>query len=138
MFATDLSAASLKALSYAISYANRRKRRLVLLHMLSPVPEVEGDRWYTANDVVRMSEEAERAMRGRLLELVSKAKLELEPMCIARVGQPVDGILPGNCMRWELSGIESAQRGNLTPPVLNRLRYHVQRRLAGVDGSRVK
>lgn len=93
LLATDLSPESLIALPHAISYANRRKTRLVLLHMLSPVPHVDSNRWYTADDVVQMRQEAEEAARCRLLELVSKTRLELEPMCIAQVGSPVDGIV---------------------------------------------
>lgn len=93
VFATDLTPESLVALPHAISYANRRKTRLALLHVLSPVPHVDGNRWYTASDVVEMRHEAEAAMKCRLLELVSNSRLELEPMCIAQVGSAVDGII---------------------------------------------
>jgi nucleotide-binding universal stress UspA family protein len=93
LFATDFSDESMAALPYALSFANRRKTRLVLLHMLSAVPHAESNRWYTASDVVRMRKEAEASARQRLLDLVSTTRLEPEPMCIAAVGSAVEGIV---------------------------------------------
>lgn len=97
LFATDLSTESLAALPYAVSLANRRKTRLVLLHMLAPVPQTNSTRWYTASDVVQMRKEAEASTRRQLLDLVSVTKLELEPMCIASVGSAVEGIVETAC-----------------------------------------
>jgi nucleotide-binding universal stress UspA family protein len=52
LFPTDFSDTSLRALPYAISFTNEQQARLVLLHMLSPVPEIQGNRWYTPQDVI--------------------------------------------------------------------------------------
>jgi len=93
LFATDFSDESLVALPYAMSYANRRNTRLVLLHVLSPVPDVEGGRWYTAQDVVeRRKQDIEDAQR-RLRALVPPNSLAVEPLCIARFGTPIDSIV---------------------------------------------
>lgn len=97
LFATDLSTESLAALPYAVSFANRRKTRLVLLHMLPPVPQTDSNRWYTASDVVQIRKEAEASVRRQLLDLVSATKLELEPVCIASFGSAVDGIVKTAC-----------------------------------------
>jgi nucleotide-binding universal stress UspA family protein len=48
LFPTDFTDDSLRALPHAASFANEQKTRLVLLHVLGPVPEVLGNRWYTA------------------------------------------------------------------------------------------
>lgn len=93
IFATDFTNASLAALPYAISFANQRRARLVLLHMLDPVPHVEDNRWYTADDVVLIRKGAQLRALERLKQLTAGAKLELEPMCIAEYGEPAEGIL---------------------------------------------
>lgn len=104
LFATDFSEQSLIALPYAASYANRRRTSLVLLHMLSPVPQVEGNRWYTASDVVQLRSQAESDTRRRLLELASTVRLEVEPKAIAQVGTAVEGIV-GVARRLNALGI---------------------------------
>lgn len=92
LFATDLSEESLIGLPYAVSYANRRKTKLVLVHILSPIPHVDGSRWYTADDVVRMREQALDIVRRRLCELVSQSSLE-QSICIAQYGEGVAEII---------------------------------------------
>ncbi len=93
IFATDFSEESIGALSHAISYANRRKTQLVLLHVLSPVPHVEGSRWYTAQDVIEMRKKAIEDAQLRLRALVPPNALAVEPLCIARYGAAVDCIV---------------------------------------------
>lgn len=93
LFATDFSDESLRALPYAMSYANRRNAQLVLLHVLSPVPHVEGNRWYTAQDVFEMRKQAIEDAQQRLRALVRQNALAVEPISIARFGEPVDCIV---------------------------------------------
>ena len=93
LFATDFSEASLNALPHAASLANLRKAKLVLLHVLSPVPEVNGSRWYTAADVMEMRAKAEPAARSRMQQLVANLHLGVEPLSMARWGAPAEGIL---------------------------------------------
>jgi nucleotide-binding universal stress UspA family protein len=93
LFATDLTQESLVGLPYAVSYANRRKTRLVLVHILPPVPHVDRDRSYTADDVARIRQQALQIVRHRLSELVSQTRLEIEPMCIAQYGDGIDEIV---------------------------------------------
>ncbi len=93
LFATDFSEASLRALPHAASLANLRRTKLVLLHMLSPVPQVEGNRWYMPNDVVEMRAAAEVAARKRLHDLLANIDLAVEPTFIADFGESAQGIL---------------------------------------------
>jgi nucleotide-binding universal stress UspA family protein len=93
LFATDFSDESLSALPYAVSYANRRNTQLVLLHVLSPVPHLDGSRWYTAQDVTDMRKKAIEDAQRRLRELVSPDDLAVEPLCIARFGIPEECIV---------------------------------------------
>jgi nucleotide-binding universal stress UspA family protein len=93
LFATDFSDASLRALPHATSLANRRGSNLVLLHILPPVPEIEGHRWYTASDVVKMRRAAESGARKRLEQLIANFRLVAEPQFVVNVGEPAEGIL---------------------------------------------
>ena len=93
LFATDFSDASLKALPHAISLANQRGSNLVLLHVLAPVPNIEGDRWYTAADVVEMRGAAESGARERLQQLIANVRLAAEPQFVVDFGEPAEGIL---------------------------------------------
>jgi len=93
LFATDFSDASLKALPHAISLANQRGSNLVLLHILSAVPDVEGHRWYTAADVVEMRRAAESDARKRLQPLIANIPLAAEPQLAVNFGEPAEGIL---------------------------------------------
>ena len=93
LFATDFSEASLNALPYATSLANQRRTKLVLLHMLSPVPEFEHTRRYTATDVINMRAAADAAIQRRLRHLVANVHLEFEPTFMTDFGEPAEGIL---------------------------------------------
>ena len=76
LFATDFGEASLLALPEAISFANQFAAKLVLLHVLPFVPPLSGSRWYTANDVIEMRENAHRDGLQRLQELTRNARLQ--------------------------------------------------------------
>ena len=93
LFATDFSEASLRALPYATSLAIQRKTKLVLLHMLSSVPAIEGHRWYTASDVVEMRDAAESEARKHLQQLIANVPLAAESQCIVEFGEAAEGIL---------------------------------------------
>jgi nucleotide-binding universal stress UspA family protein len=103
LFATDFSEASLEALPYAASFANQRRTRVVLVHMLSQVPQVEGNRWYTASDVVEMRAAAKVTARKRLQELIANIHLAVEPAFMTEFAEPVEGILKAaQCVHAEL------------------------------------
>ncbi|MGE5111316.1 MAG: universal stress protein [Acidobacteriaceae bacterium] len=104
LFATDFSNESLSALPYAVSYANRRNTQLVLLHVLSPVPHVDGSRWYTAEDVTDMRKQAIEDAQRHLRELVTPNELAVEPLCIARFGTPSECVV-GSAEQFNSVGI---------------------------------
>ncbi len=93
LFPTDFGDKSLNALPYALSIAKLRETRLVLLHTLSPVPEVRGDRWYTADDVTKIRKGALASVIERLRALIPSSFLEVEPLCVADFGDPAEWIL---------------------------------------------
>ena len=97
LFATDFSDSSLRALPYAISLANQRGSSLGLLHVLSPVPKIEGGRYYTAGDVVEMRSAAEADARKRLEQLIANVPLAMEPQFVVNFGDPAEGILRATC-----------------------------------------
>lgn len=86
LFATDFGEASLHALPFAISSANLFGAKLALLHVVAGVPIPEGNRWYTAGDVMRMQENARVASLRRLEELTRNATLEVKPEFIVEFG----------------------------------------------------
>jgi nucleotide-binding universal stress UspA family protein len=91
LFATDFGPASLKALPYAASLAHKNQSRLVLLHVLPPVPVVEpGTLWYLGSGIDKMRTAADAAARARLRELVPH---DLGAEYMVEFGDPVDGIL---------------------------------------------
>lgn len=97
LFATDFSDSSVRALPHAISLANQRGSNLVLLHVLSPVPKIEGGRYYMASDVVKMRGAAEAETRKRLEQLIANVPLAMEPQFVVNFGDPAEGILRAAC-----------------------------------------
>jgi nucleotide-binding universal stress UspA family protein len=81
LFATDFGPASLHALQYAISLANESNARLILLHVVTPVPAVEvGPYWYPGTDFVEQQKTARERYIDRLRELIPpEANLPSEP-----------------------------------------------------------
>jgi len=71
LFATDFGPASLHALQYAISLATESNARLILLHVVAPVPVVEvGPYWYPGTDLVEQQKTAKERYIGRLKDLI--------------------------------------------------------------------
>jgi nucleotide-binding universal stress UspA family protein len=71
LFPTDFGEVSDHALSYAIALANSSQAKLILLHVLSPMPVVEtGPYWYLANDVNQRREIVRPATMDRLRNLL--------------------------------------------------------------------
>jgi len=93
LFATDFSDESLQALPHAVSLANEQQTQLVLLHMLSDVPKLQGSRWYTAADVGAIRRAARNDAYKSLKDLVSNVDLAIDPLCMAEFGEPAEGIL---------------------------------------------
>ena len=81
LFATDFGPASLNALHYAISLATESKARLIVLHVVTPVPVVEvGPYWYPGTDLVEQQNTARARYIGRLKQLIPpEANLPFEP-----------------------------------------------------------
>lgn len=81
LFATDFGPASLHALPYAISLANESKARLVLLHVVMPVPVLDvGPYWYAGTDVVEQQKTARARNIARLKELIpAEVNLPFDP-----------------------------------------------------------
>ncbi len=72
LFATDFGPASLDALPYAITLANEGAGKLVMLHVVPPVPVVDvGAYWYPGTDVLeRQAVDRERSL-DRLRSLIT-------------------------------------------------------------------
>jgi nucleotide-binding universal stress UspA family protein len=79
LFATDFGDASLKALPYAVSFANHFGATLVLYHMVPAVLVPEDFNVYTARDMQRLGEEANAASLKRLRWLVRDFSLKMQP-----------------------------------------------------------
>jgi nucleotide-binding universal stress UspA family protein len=86
LFATDFGVASRHALPYAISFANHFRTKLVLLHVVPPVPMPEGFHWCTAGDLMQMRENARIASLRKLEELTQNATLEVRPEFVVEFG----------------------------------------------------
>lgn len=95
LFATDFGPASLHALPYAISFANRFGAKLVLLHVAPTVPMPEGFHWSkTTGDINLIREEARAMEIKRLRELLRhNAPLNIEPEFCVQFGAPSAKIL---------------------------------------------
>ena len=93
LFATDFCDGCANALGYAVTFANRRESRLALLHVLSQVPAVDGNRWFTAEDVERKRNASRLETLQRLEKLVSSCAMSVQPLCMAEFGSPAENIL---------------------------------------------
>jgi len=93
LFATDFGVASLHALPFAMSSANRFGAKLALLYVVPEVVTVH-DGWCTASDVIRAREDIRRANLHRLEELLSQnIELKITPECCVEFGEPDEMIL---------------------------------------------
>lgn len=81
LFATDFGPASVHALQYAISLATESKARLLLLHVVLPVPVLDvGPYWYAGTDLVAQQKTARARYLGRLRDLIPpEANLPFDP-----------------------------------------------------------
>ena len=81
LFATDFGPASLNALPHAISLAVESKARLILLHVVTPVPVADvGPNWYPGTDLLEQQETAKARYLERLKELIPpEANLPFDP-----------------------------------------------------------
>jgi len=81
LFATDFGPASLNALQYAISLATENKARLMLLHVVMPVPVLDvGPYWYAGTDLVEQQKREKARYLGRLKDLIPpEANLPFDP-----------------------------------------------------------
>ena len=96
LFPTDFGAASLRALPYAMAFANQRRAKLVLLHVLPSVPVAATSlHWCTASDFAKLQENTRVATLERLEGLIPHiAKLALRPEYVVEFGlQAADVIL---------------------------------------------
>ena len=93
LFATDFGENSFMALRYALSFAKQQRTSLILLHVLSPVPHVDSNRLYTADDVFTMRAAARSKAVERLRGLVPASFGDTDPLCIAEFGEAAEWIL---------------------------------------------
>ncbi|MGA9964433.1 MAG: universal stress protein [Terriglobales bacterium] len=95
LFATDFGPASLNALHYAISLAAESKSRLMVLHVVTPVPVVEvGPYWYPGTDLVEQQHTARIRYIGRLKQLIPpEANLPFEPEFLVEFDFASDAIV---------------------------------------------
>lgn len=96
LFATDFGEASVRAVPYAISLANRLKAKLIVMHVVPTNLTPEGFGWSTGEDVRQMREHARMAILRRLehlfpAEVDPEAPLEIE--YTAQFGVPSEKIL---------------------------------------------
>ena len=93
LFATDFGTASLHALPFAISSANRFGAKLILLYVAPEVVPVQ-DGWITASDVICARENARLTNLRRLEELLGHdIELKITPECRVELGEPDEMIL---------------------------------------------
>jgi nucleotide-binding universal stress UspA family protein len=94
LFVTDFSQASLAALPYAISFAERWETQLALLHILPPsVLAVDRLHWSTMADVVQLELEAHMSARLRLEHLTERAIGDHDAAITVEFGEPAEGIV---------------------------------------------
>jgi nucleotide-binding universal stress UspA family protein len=100
LFATDFGPASANAFPYALSLAEENQAKLVLLHMVSPMPATDltppvyGSSAYVAEEFMKwqrtMREKSTRKLRQLLPD---DAKLAAEPECVVGTDFLPEGIL---------------------------------------------
>jgi nucleotide-binding universal stress UspA family protein len=91
LFATDFGAASIRALPYAVSFANRVGTKLILLHVIAPVPA--GLHRLTGDDVMQTEELARQSSLRLLKELTENTELTVNPEFMVVFGSPSEKIL---------------------------------------------
>lgn len=114
LFATDFGPASLHALPYALALANESHGKLVLLHVIPPVPTLDiGPYWYPGTDLEKRQDADREKTMARLWSLVPDSG---EPQCIIEP-QVSFNLMPGAILQasWEnaansiVMGVKSSQ-----------------------------
>ncbi len=94
LFATDFKRAALQALPYAIDFARERRVKLVLLHVVPPLPLPEEDHWETADGVMIRRGKAEAEAMDRLKNLLATPSgRTVEAEFVVKFGEPAQEIL---------------------------------------------
>jgi len=95
LFATDFGPSSVRALPYAIDFANKASGELILLHLVCPVPVAyTGPSWYPAEEIIRTEENDKQKSLKRLRDLLpSDCGLKCSVEHVAEVHLPAEGIL---------------------------------------------
>lgn len=99
LFATDFGPASTKAFSYALSLAEECQAKLVLLHMVPPMPgpgagPAYGPSTYLAEEFMNWQRTTRAESTKKLQQMIPpKAKLALEPEYLAGMDFLPEGIL---------------------------------------------
>ena len=94
LFPTDFSAASVKALPYAVAFANQFGARLVVLNVQPAAPIPQGFHWSRTGDLQEMRKEARRTVQGRLEELIDQSGTTgARPEVMVRFGMVSEQIL---------------------------------------------
>ena len=94
LFATDFGTASLRALPYAISFANQFGARFVVLHVLPAAPIPEGFHWSSTGDLMQMRDQARMACQKQFEELIlPHIPTATKPEFVVQFGIPSEQIL---------------------------------------------
>jgi nucleotide-binding universal stress UspA family protein len=95
LFATDFGPASIHALQHAISLATENKARLLLLHVVLPVPVLDvGPYWYAGTDLAEQQKRAKARTLGQLRDLIPpEANLSFDPEFVVEFDFVPDAIV---------------------------------------------
>ncbi len=90
LYATDLSKNSSYAFLYAVDLAKRREAKIVILHVIEPIPAyVEAYTGMTAKDRERQREETIEMIKKHLEEFCKKAENEIGSPCMELISKIV-------------------------------------------------
>jgi nucleotide-binding universal stress UspA family protein len=97
LFATDFGSASLAALPYAISLAKEDNSKLVMLHVLPPIPSLNASLpWYSRAELIDQQQPTRETTLERLAQLLPKEQVQQSPFlpeCLASFDSLPWGIL---------------------------------------------
>ena len=94
LLATDFGPASQSGVRYAVSLANERQERLILVHMLAPYVPLDNPVGFSSADVDELQGQARSAALQRMKELIrTDVEPEVEPEYVVEFGLPASGIL---------------------------------------------
>jgi nucleotide-binding universal stress UspA family protein len=130
LFATDFTEASLRALPFAVSFANHFRKRLVLLHVAPVMPISESFSWSSAPEGVGpMREEARETALKRLREFISgNFRFSVEPELMVEFGKHGEQILRvARTLHTDLiiMGLDHSKHGRLAAHLPTTTAYQV-------------